>query len=210
MKNKVIKKSKRLYFLLLCLAISIFVLVTPRMPEYAFGYLVIYPIVLVDNFIVDYHFKTVRQELEKIPTIEIVRIEARHDDDIVNALVKVKHKGLLQFLMLTKESFYNSPHLLVKRFGYLKTTSTCYPDGTGGDNIRLDVGIQGNESVLFPYKMHNVQDVINHYDDIVAVIQTWPKNYNDPHASHFQNKTKEKIEQCYYGIENANQSTHSN
>lgn len=207
MENEEIKKSKRLYFLLVWLAISIFVLVTPKMPLYAFDYLIGYPLTLVNHYLADHHLKTVKRHLKKLPNVEVVRIEtnySNYDGNIINVLVKVNFKGNLQFVKLNKESFYNSSHLLVNRFGDLKIKSRCYPDGIDMGNVSLDLGMQGKESTLFPFEMHNVRDVINHYDDIMTILHSWPQSYDHPKAPRLQSKTKDnKIEQCYYAVEKA-------
>ncbi|RIK32796.1 MAG: hypothetical protein DCC55_36210, partial [Chloroflexi bacterium] len=70
--------------------------------------------------------------------------------------------------------------------------------------------IQGKQSEFFPFKLHNVSDIVDNYDEILNVIQTWPQNIIDPRVVDVKNKVTEEDGECYFGIKKTNLLIYSN
>lgn len=104
----------------------------------------------------------------------------------ITAKVQVEGKGLIVLSELGPESFKTTGEMRLKQIGHLqmeqhsfgymgmfvtatheKVKSHAYADW-------IDIGAEGPYMHEIPFRVRSVQDVINHYDDIVSVLSKWP------------------------------------
>jgi len=147
-------------------------------------------------------FNAIREELEKIPNIEVLEMNYYEDKDIpflpevcrISANVRIHGKGEMLFHYLTKESFEETQSLNIvsvngHAFRYRgKGYKGVYKAATG-EKVRSEfaggsilVGKQGDFANLFPFEISNVQTAIEKFDDIAKVIESWPETPEPPAA----------------------------
>jgi hypothetical protein len=150
----------------------------------------------------------VRTELQKIPQIKYVVID--YVDDItpeqITAQISVEANGDLTISNLKRKSFRYTESIRLRTIGPYSINVQgrgyrgAYETATGnpvqsefyeGD---IDIGTGGEFAHLFPFKLLKVQDVINHYEDILGIIAAWPV---EPDKAHFKDDTGTDF---YYSI----------
>lgn len=153
----------------------------------------------------DQRYKAVVEEFKKMPNIEIISISQDNEDKIVSASIQVKGKGIIGMVDLHDSSFRYYPNLFINRIASWKITSACYRQRQYVGSTSFNIGSAGKESIFFPFKMNSVQDVIDHYDEIMTLIQTWPKNIDDPRMPGIKNKVTEGDTNCYFSVKDVNE-----
>ncbi len=144
----------------------------------------------------------VRADLELIPGIEVLEVTWYDEDDFpllpqlehITARINVIGHGKLTLQNLSESSFVDTPHLLISSIGddtfrhrgegfvgvYKATTGKPIRSQFAGGSI--DVGSVGTFAHLFPFTISNVQTVVDRYDEIAAVIHTWPQTPSAPRS----------------------------
>ncbi|MEN6627717.1 MAG: hypothetical protein ABFD69_15940 [Candidatus Sumerlaeia bacterium] len=99
------------------------------------------------------------------------------------ATIDVKGKGIITFRNLDLDCFTNAAEFGISRLGPWGFEIRGYDQYVSGGveptpsmmSWFIEVGSGADYSKLFPFEIKNVQDVIGHYDQMLAVIETWPK-----------------------------------
>ena len=132
----------------------------------------------------------IKAEFRKTPGVEL--LDAGGYDDITLtrlwAEIRVKGKGGMTFMSLTRKSFKDAPDVCLAEVGPYRfiIRGKTYFEGTDGDTGKrvrdltefygtcIDVGPEGEFSGLIPFPIRNVRDAIAHYDDIRTALSGWP------------------------------------
>lgn len=138
---------------------------------------------------------TVRTKLEAVPGIEVLEVTWHDDTDFpllphlecITARVNVVGHGEVTLQQLSQASFIETPHLTLgsiqgdtfrhrgEGFAGVYKIETGEPVRSQFAGGSIDVGPAGKFAQLFPFTIPNVQTVVERYDEIAAIIQTWPK-----------------------------------
>lgn len=133
----------------------------------------------------------IKRGLAGIPGVRVIEADGNYDltlEDIY-AVVEVAGKGRLKFYDLTLDSFKTPKHLFLTTIGpyrvktqtevtagSVQTEPNTAPQVIRGMGYRwsIDVGAEGDCATLFPFRLKNVRDVIEHYDAICTELTKWP------------------------------------
>jgi len=133
-------------------------------------------------------FNDIKETLEGLPDVELIRAGGNKDitfEDI-EAEIRVKDKGRIAFVGLTRDSFKSAPDIRLYaigpyEFGYrgkgyigVRMTATGEPVRSDFTGFAINIGSEGKFSRFFPFQIRTVQDVIARYDDICSVLASWP------------------------------------
>lgn len=149
-------------------------------------------------------FNRVKSAIAAVPGVEVLEAGGHHDTTFENiwAHVRVQNKGEIKIHNLTLSSFVDSPRLYLSRIGpyTFRVERWWYPSkltDRDGNPVRrlsrglgswLNIGVQGDFGPqgpfpgTFPFEVRNVQDVVDHFDDICAVLAELA---DQPEALHF-------------------------
>lgn len=202
--NKNINKISKITILPILFTTIIFVLLMPGVTRYIIGY----PIVFLETYLNNLNYKIIKEKLQQTSNSEVISMDM--DDGHVNAMINVKGKGPMLFIDIREEQFNNSSNLYLGRIGRWRIDSACYKKGEYSGSGEFNIGIAGKASAFFPFKMHNINNVINHYNEILTIIQKWPRYSSGVRVLGQHNKIIEKDKECYFGIEDATPPSHSN
>lgn len=199
-------QSKKRFTFFACLLGCSVLLIFSIVREDVFRYFIEYPIGITLSFLVPYvehmNYKTVEHEFKQMPGIQLISLDI-DSDSIINASLQVAGKGVIHFVDVRETSFHSSPNLFLSRIGPWRIIGWCYKQNTIVGTAGFNIGIQGKEAAFFPFQMHNIRDIINHYDDILTILQTWPKNIGDPRVPGVHNTIIEGNQECYYFLQDA-------
>ena len=148
-------------------------------------------------------FRAVRAELEALPGVEIVCAGGTSDTvfECIWAKLEVKGKGQVGFAGLTVDSFDSGGAfdlvfiggygVSIIRRKYLFTSGEDIGGFIEPEAIDRIVGlgpycISDPLAQLFPFPLENLQDVIEHYDDICELLENWP---TQPSYAHLQGES---------------------
>lgn len=130
----------------------------------------------------------IRARFEAIPGVEILEVHG-HDDttyEISGFTIELEGKGVIDFGAVDLDSFEHTDHLflhsiggrelIVVQEGYMGvwSTRTGEPVWTTGWANSIDVGPGGPFAELFPFTLTCVQDVLDHFEELCAELDTWP------------------------------------
>jgi hypothetical protein len=104
-------------------------------------------------------------------------------NEYVYATVLVKGHGIIHFAFMYPDPYEQNHHVFISRIG-----SMCIGGWDAQDELIpiktkyvlyrsvIDIGSAGPLAKAFPFNIQSEQDAIEHYEDILAVIEKWPKN----------------------------------
>ena len=134
--------------------------------------------------------RDIQAEFSRMTDVKL--LEAYGDEDVtlsdISASIQIKGKGKMKFSQISRQSFKKTPHSYLSRIGpyEFKMQGEGYVavrDGETGKPEQIlsglyggpiDIGREGEFASFFPFEMANIRSVIEHYDDICAVIAHWP------------------------------------
>ena len=129
------------------------------------------------------------EQLAAIPGVGRVEVHG-HEDlgyDIHGFTLEVEGHGPLMLGELSQPDSDRLEKLHINRIGDQLVTyvvegelgtyqqSTRKPMRSKGGGSGFTVGKEGAHAGLFPFPLHSVSDVVEHYDEICEVISTWPR-----------------------------------
>jgi hypothetical protein len=131
----------------------------------------------------------VRRELEKIPSVQILKLDGVHDIlrlKLNFAKLAIEGKGQMVIVDLDRHSFGDVNHVRLRSIGPLRFDAKDYPGlivsiSTGKPMLTslysfdADIGPEGEFAKMFPFKINNIQTAIAKYDDILRVVSSWPR-----------------------------------
>jgi hypothetical protein len=143
-------------------------------------------------------YKGVPQALEAISGVTVVETGGAYGSpfESVWAVIEVQGAGQIKLLSLNEASFVRTQSVIFSQIGPFRV----FVEGEGyvgvkdvsGQPVRsrfysggVDIGAQGALRHLFPFEIHNVQDLVDHYDGIVAILAKWPVS---PARRHYRDK----------------------
>lgn len=135
-------------------------------------------------------YDAVKAELEKIKGVKILDIGGKPDDyrlKCIYAKIMTPKGGVLKFVYLEKASFYYADTIAIESIGKWKVLSQGCPGypvmfeiqtGKGHSTIEerdfFTLGDKSSFREKAQFSIHNVQDVITHYDEILAMVEKFP------------------------------------
>ena len=133
-------------------------------------------------------FNDIKAALNSIPDVAL--IDAWGNEDLtfedIGAEIRVKNKGTITFFALTRNSFKSTPVICLQSIGPYQfeyggtgyvgvvKTATREPVQSEFFGSAIDIGSDGEFAQFFPFQIKLVRDVIGRYDDICAILETWP------------------------------------
>ena len=142
-------------------------------------------------------FNEIKTTLMEMPDVELIRAWGNPDTTFedMGAQIRVKDKGDIQFVALSRESFISNSVICLYSIGpYRFECGGSDYDRVDRDGKPVPIIFQGNSidiepdgdfAQLFPFQIKTVQDVIGRYDDICGIISNWPVA---PERKYFKNK----------------------
>lgn len=133
-------------------------------------------------------FEAIKARLDALPGVELVNASG-HDDlgfEIHGFEVNIEGRGPLHLGAIDLDDFRQANRIQIDRIGnhvvtyamegYIGTyrADTGEPTRSEGWGWGFDIGPGGRYSHLFPFEVNNVEDVIERYEDICRVLETWP------------------------------------
>lgn len=123
------------------------------------------------------------QEIAHIPQLKVTHFKLWEGDSMVEA--NIENKGEI--------GFWYGRHGIptIKSLGRYSTSYTCfYVDGNGKKTgYAFDTGLvldkEGKYAQWFPFQVNNLNDLVEKYDAITAVVATFPK---DPERVPFEDR----------------------
>ncbi len=79
----------------------------------------------------------------------------------------------------------------IRRIGKFDTVLICPEDR--GIGIGFNLGKNSQFKKWFPFEVNSLQELVNHYDEIVAVLDTFPTSPDPSHAVTVKSRSGEKI-----------------
>lgn len=100
--------------------------------------------------------------------------------------VELKNKGRIRFSSMTEEWFSGeADYITLMGFGdydvrsiVCTTANSEFPQLLGAQSIGIPFGKKGNDKVL-GHNLITFQEIVDSYDDILAVLKEWPKSPTD-------------------------------
>lgn len=131
----------------------------------------------------------IKKGFANIPGCRVISVTGNEDVSLehITANVHVEGKGTLILSELGPESFQQTGEMRLHQIGNVAlrqhtfgfdgvyVTATQEPVKSHAYARWVDIGAQGPYASLLPVKIENVQDVIRHYDDILAALSKWPR-----------------------------------
>ena len=133
-------------------------------------------------------YNSIQSEFEKIPGLKIISLKGVWDVtfDYCWGDFELKDKGRLSLQAITIECFGNPEKVCISGVGdiefnieskgYLgiRDSNTGQPVVSKSYGSFIQLGPKGELSHLFPFRIRNVQDVIDNYDSIYEIVEKWP------------------------------------
>lgn len=130
----------------------------------------------------------IRARFEAIPGVEVLEVHGHEDTtyELSGLTIELEGKGLIDFGAVDLNWFNHTDHiylhsiggreLIMVQEGFLgvRSTKTGGEVWTTGWGNYIDVGAGGPFAGLFPFSITCVQDVLDHYDELCAVLDTLP------------------------------------
>ncbi|MBI2437639.1 MAG: hypothetical protein HYV36_02340 [Lentisphaerae bacterium] len=133
----------------------------------------------------------IKRGFESIPGCTLISITGNEDVTLehITAKVELEGKGTLILSELGPESFRQTGEMRLHQIGNIEMRQHSYGYGSAGLYITkagkpkkfhgyagwIDIGTQGPYADILPVKIQKVQDVIQHFDQILATLSKWPK-----------------------------------
>jgi len=135
-------------------------------------------------------FNEIKSKFLEMPIIDIVQMGGNKDvtyEDIW-AEINVKGKGKITFYGISRESFKETPKIVLGKIGDYDIRWEGEGDievtnsETGNrESIRskltgnaINIGKNGEFAQFFNFEIKNIEDVITKYDQILSVVASWP------------------------------------
>jgi len=108
------------------------------------------------------------KEISAIPRIKTKIISTF--EGAVSAQIEIPNKGNIDLIYGIQGLEY------IRHIGKFDTTFICPENQTVG--VVFNLGRGSKFQKWFPFQVNNLQELVNHYDDIVAVLKTFPNSPN--------------------------------
>jgi hypothetical protein len=145
--------------------------------------------------------KAVRAKLERIPGAQVLELSGNHDVTLeeIWARINIEGKGEMGFFELNRDSFQQTQSLRLRSIGPYSFRTRQLVGGResyGGD---IEIGPSSPIPAVRSLGITSVQSAVVHYDQLLALVSTWPVTTNEwpsgwpPKKGDWSKKSEEEI-----------------